>query len=1109
MRGRTHRCEASSEEVTIRDGVEVEKKGLPPMGWAWILAAAMGLFSLMVYLGTLSIGVFPGRSAHFMADALGVDPRLSGDHPLWRLTLVIWRMLPSGGTVPGLNLFSAVCGAVAIILVVPVVVRWIHGLFRGDAATPEQARWGALLAGQGAAAGLAFSPAVWSAATRLDHLTFDLVLLLLALNLLQIYEARGRARYGLLLAVLCGVGAVESIFFVLFAPVFVARVFVVCYARRRLSWRVVLGLAMLSLVGAGLACALASWHFSGQEGAALAGYTGWRSVAASMVRQHLRQVAGFFPRVGWIWVTVLVVLPWLIATVAGRRGIERGSGWAFMLFHMALLVTVGLVFWCAPWAPTTESLRFGRLPVLETLLVSLTAGYLVAYWFSRYLAARAVLASERDSDDAAAKHAGSESVTERLARLRVFATAAVCVLTLVGLAFPGLRNRHVADGKRGAFADACARSVLDDLGSRNWLATDGRLDHHVAILAAAQGRPLTLINMAQERNPVAIRRLCREIELAPELASRRMHYINAAHVGVTTFIRDWLADGTGACERLGIQIAPELWSEAGKIALPDVLLYLGAEPPADVSLTNLLARHRAVWERLAPDLRRPSWVADDAEQLRATLRRHVGVSANNLGVLIEDLGHPQEAFEAYLHALTVDPFNRSALVNRLMLTRAGVRPEYRVEAERSVRAMLAQVKREPPARQAARFHGYVRSAEAFAKLGLEWSAFGQGNMARTALQQALRLGPPRRHSEFAAELAAVYAAEGSSAASEALYRGILARDGANHRALLGLLRLAIARRDVETAEEYLQGAIQAGVAESLLALDRVAIDLAANRREEAGQRLVALTDADSGNLSALALLAALWVADGEAQRALRELLPRMRKAAGNQPHHLVYLTEGRIHDAAGPISYRAAREAYRRALGLRPGLHDVLADVLRLDYQLRDLPAMEHDARAMLALDRDHAFAHYAMGFVLAARGELERAEDHFVCSAAIKSTPIVWNDLAEVQRRLGKPGPAEQSVRKALELQPGKATIWDTLACVLLDTNRVDEAMQAIDRALELDPKAGANILLTRAEVLSRAGRRAEALAVLSQVRSKLDRLSAHDRERTEKLGQSLAKTR
>lgn len=1104
------RPRAGGSSVTVQNGVEVEVASPPPLGMAWVLAAALGLLAFAVYLGSLSQGVFPGRPAQLMAGALGVEPWLSGDHPLWRLGLALWRALPGGGTVRGFNLFSALCGAVAITLFVPIVVRWVHGMFRGDAATPEQARCGALLAGLGAAVCLAFSPAVWSAATRLDHLTFDLLLLLLALSLLQLYEAYGKVRYGLLLAVLCGIGAVESIFVVLLAPLIGVRLLVAIYARRRLTWGRVAGLALLALLGAVLACALAAWHFSGQEGAALAGYTGWRSVAATMVRQQLLQVARFFPRVGWIWMVVLIVLPWLIATLSGRRGIERGGGGTFMLFHLALLVTVCLVVWCAPLAPTTESLRFGRLPVLETLLVSLTAGYLVAYWFSRYLAARASLVGDRDADEttSTSRPAKNEVDEQHLGRLRVIATAAVCVLTLAALALPALRNRHVAGGKRGAFADACARWVLEELGPRNWLATDGRLDPHLAILASQQGRPLTLVNMTREHNPVGIRRLCRQIELAPELASRRMQSINAAHIGVTSFIRGWLADGTGTCERLGIQIAPELWSEAGKVAVPAVLVYLGQEPPAATSLTNLLARHREAWERLAPDLRRSSWIADDAEILRATMRRHVGVSANNLGVLLEDVGHPREAFEAYLHALTVDPYNRSALVNRLMLTRAGLRPEYRVESERSVRAMMTQIKREPPARQAARFHGYIRSAEAFAKLGLEWSAFGQGNMARSALQQALRLGPPRRHSEFAAELAALYATEGSSAASEELFRGILAQDGTNRRALLGLLRLAIGRQDVETAEEYLQGAIQAGVPAPELALDQVAIDLAANRREEARRRLVALTDADSGNLPALALLASLWVADGEAQRASRELLPRMRKAAGNEPHHLVYLTEGRICDASGPASYRAARTAYQRALGLRPGRHELLAEILRLDYLLRDLPAMEHDARKLLALDRRHPFANYAMGFVLAARGELERAEDHFTCSAAAKSTPMVWNDLAEVQRRLGKPGPAEQSVRKALELQPGKATIWDTLACVLLDTNRVDEALQAIDRALELDPNAGPNILLTRAEALSRAGLRAESLAVLSQVRSKLDRLSAFDRNRAERLGQSMARS-
>ena len=42
-------------------------------------------------------------------------------------------------------------------------------------------------------------------------------------------------------------------------------------------------------------------------------------------------------------------------------------------------------------------------------------------------------------------------------------------------------------GGRGAFADRCAKEILDRLGTRTWFVTDGTLDPHLQIMAKERG----------------------------------------------------------------------------------------------------------------------------------------------------------------------------------------------------------------------------------------------------------------------------------------------------------------------------------------------------------------------------------------------------------------------------------------------------------------------------------------------------------------------------------------------------------------------------------------------------------------------------------------------
>jgi len=81
-----------------------------------LLAIACGILAFLVYLATLSPGVYPGQSAQLMAIGAGVEPMVAPTHPLW-FPIVAWLGRLEFLSLPvRLNLFSALCGALAVML---------------------------------------------------------------------------------------------------------------------------------------------------------------------------------------------------------------------------------------------------------------------------------------------------------------------------------------------------------------------------------------------------------------------------------------------------------------------------------------------------------------------------------------------------------------------------------------------------------------------------------------------------------------------------------------------------------------------------------------------------------------------------------------------------------------------------------------------------------------------------------------------------------------------------------------------------------------------------------------------------------------------------------
>ena len=231
------------------------------------------------------------------------------------------------------------------------------------------------------------------------------------------------------------------------------------------------------------------------------------------------------------------------------------------------------------------------------------------------------------------------------------------------------------------------------------------------------------------------------------------------------------------------------------------------------------------------------------------------------------------------------------------------------------------------------------------------------------------------------------------------------------------------------------------------------------------------------------MLADLLLSRGDVQYVERQLLPDMQRALGNADHFLVHTVRGAALRCKGPAFYKEARLSLLCALAQNAALTDVWTDLLKLDFSMGNSDLTESDARKLLGINPDHAFANYLMGNVLLLRGALRESEDFLRRSIEKTPTAAACNDLAEnlrLQRRLSD---AEPFARRALALEPELPPALDTLACILFDAGHYEEAEQAAAKAVAGKPQlATYQLNLLRAQL--RTGNK-------EGVRQRLDALS------------------
>ena len=1100
---------AAAHATAQTSGAAQKPFGTSPGGLLWLGALGASLLALAVYGLTLARYLYPGESATLFTQWMGLDVLSLPIHPVWG-----WLVKSiGGGSAVSLNMLGLVCGVLSAGFLCYLVGFFVYQSI-GQEDTVKYARAASFLAGVGAAVVFVFSSAAWATSTHLDVRQFD-VFLALAVFMLYVPLVRfPKLTYVLspVLGLAVAVGVAEGAVFVPLVPVFLLAL-IASVVKNGFKFYVPTALFLVALVvGYLLLENNVAEAFLQLPGAADGEFKEPGDVLWACAKSYQHEIHQWIFRSGGLVVTLLAVLPFVACAFASSRGLNNERTWSQYLFHAAMTVCCVLAT-ATPLSPDTLLRPFGTAPVATTALVAASCGYLLAYWF---LLARVPLPVTEDDGAALPVHKVGRQAAP-------FVGCGLAALILLA----GLVNAFSRDGENGAFADACANELLDRMGTRTWLITDGLLDPHLRVAAAARGQELNIICIKALKE-ADYKAYCRQIAdlieekgvSAGEKKSGDLAF-TLRELGMVEFLKMWFSSDPDITKEVAVFRLPDFWFWAKCRPVPECLFFGGVADVKSVDGVKAKEDFEAFWKKMEPvlvaDRRQGSRaireLSDQTDRCRLELRRHLGFIANNLGVLLQDLGDDAGAFEMYELVLgTIDCDNICALFNEYEMARAGKKEVQarKREIEQQLKGIVDDASRRYQLRPLSSYYGYIRSTEFFVRSGLHWARSGETGYALEQIRYAIDLtssdAPPK---ELLNMMASYYAQGRQVVKSREKYQEVLAKDANNHEALIGLWRLSLQEGAVDEAKSYLERAVKAPVQEETARFDVALLHMMNNKLEDARLTLQKITDLQPHSIQAWALLAGVVLQQADKaqdakqkQKILAEvdnaILPKMEALSDSPRDFFVQMTRALtlMRKGTDAETMKQTRTALELAWMSRPVV-SVGGMVLDLDYRLLDRESAERHALQILRMDAKHAFANWVMGSIRMEEGKSADAEKFLRAAVgAARPLPSAQNDLAELLRRKGDLAEAEKFARAATRSDPKLYVSWETLCATLLDQGKdLDEAERCIQKAIELSEGKDLRMQLTLARVQLAKKDLVKARGTLRSLGKRRDELTERDR--------------
>ena len=1030
----------------------------------WLAAGIVGVLAALVYLGCLAGYAYPGESARLMAAWRGLAVAASPGHPLMG---VLARLTGAS------NWLSAICGLIAVVTLFHLVAGYVAWCLQGEDADPRR-RTLPLVAATVASVVFMLTPAVLSAATHLEPRMFDFAWLLLSLSLAFPFlrlEKLPAWLFAPLLAACVALGVCDSAIFAAFLPFYLALIVGVAKRRGRNLGVQLASFVIYLAVFLPLALGLLGVSF------------------ADVAHQTLVGLHGYHKEPGWLFVALFVLAPFVACLFACRRAFDESPSSSQWIFHVAMTVAAVLAV-ATPLSPSALMESSDTLPVATSAFAAAVCGYLAAYWWKWR----------------------KRPIGVAVGSLLAFVLVVSCAWQLFAF-----------DSAKGLFADRLAQKILDDLGGRRWLVTDGTLDDHLALVADAAGRKVNLVSLARDLDADYLASLKDLVEKERLGGKRNAELKLSCSLGVLPFVQDWLRGDPSAAKELAIFGAPDIWYSVGLTPVPEFLFFGGDQsrsPDPDA------------WKEFDVILHAPKgWgsyrqkkVSDPVARLRLNMRRHVGFVANNRGVYLQDQHRDDEAWKQYELVLNeIDRDNICALFNEVGMI--GEKHPAAVAKRRELDRMIRVAVDDPSRRyllwRLGTYYGYIRNPDTFVRLGYAWARSGRPGDALSQIRRAIDFVPTDKKLALLSMMASLYASENDQKKSRRIYQVILEKDAADHDALIGMMRLELLDGNSQKALEYLQRATANAGDGKRAKIELAMVSMMKGELAKAKDLLRGAADQSGDDLQPWSLLAAVTMqqidaAHGEKEKSALtkeledEILPAMEKRAKDQFDYYLQTTKGFLMLRKGDEQRRAARDAFVNAAKSRPDIAATQDIVLGLDISLDDKENAETHAKEVLRRNRKAPLANYIMGSLALGKGKYTEAESYLrIAAEAPQPVVLALNDLAEVLRRSKKYDEAERYARKATENAPSLYVAWETLGSVLMDADKgLDEAEACIRKACELSKgkdghEADVRMLVSLARVQIRRQDLLHAKVTIRKVRSRINELSEFERREFESVSQ------
>jgi tetratricopeptide (TPR) repeat protein len=988
------------------------------------LGPLLGILALVLYVITLSRGAYPGESASLMVIELGLNPLGNSSHLIWSWVVNLVAGLPFGSLIFRLNLLSAVCAAGVIALFFRVVADAVWAVIPVTDQNVGVANRASLWAGVVASVALMGAMPFWYVANRFHPGAFDLLLLMVLAKLLMTFSRRSAQWAGVLFVFLYGAFAVEFATLIVFAPLVLAAILFILWMNGELRWSRVLVLAGCVLLGL-LMYIPAAWTMRNSDVFQLSQGHGFWQALYYVLKSQYQLISSSLPQIGWLLVIIVGIVPWLAVLLVARRGLNEERDWGLYWLHLILTAVVIAVMFNVPFSPW-RILGSWRVLVTPYVLLAFCYGYLAAYWiqFPR-------LFFQNAEEDERGK-----------LWFREYGGIVPGALLLSVAIGAGVLNFPNADARPAGVLNQYAHAVVKAMTTRTWLVTDGILDSNIQLAAKEQGLPLQLLNLQQGSSALYMRHVARSFD--------NVRLKSLAEVDGLAFIREWMDSETNFARQVSFMSFPDLWLAASLQPVPDCVLFNGVHAMTEVDAEALWKRHQEFWSQ--PFIKELAGLTQKDPLLAypaANVLRHLSMVANNLGVVLEDLGQRKQAYESYVKARELDEGNISALLNQMTMLDRGYAAADADKVRAEFKVFLKNLKQKFQIWSLSRIYGYVRMPEAYANLGMSWAFSGQPGMAVAGYKRAIELAPDRKD-QLSQGLAMAYLAQDQSAEGEEILRQLIDKDPNNKGVLLSLARMAAQKSRFDEAGMLLDRAQKAGVPKDRIAMEYAVMHLAAGEPGKARIILQELVDLNPNLTSAWALLAGVFMMEND-EKGLDECERKLTRAKGQDFITTVVLAQIALRRSR----IVEARTYLDQALAIRPSTPLLLDLLLRLDVQEGRRDWAGGHIRSLLLLDPGHPFANQVLASMQLERKEYTQAENSLRKSLARKSDPGTMNDLAWVLQEKGQLDEAEALVRAALKANEKMGTAWDTLGVVLMKRGKLAEAEEMFRKALALTPEA------------------------------------------------------